>query len=157
MFGLGRHPCWSRRRPRTAPRSCCRGCRSGWWSSPSSDSGRKISSWWHTPLKVKHIQIKWCENLSKLLNKEEIVSSLTWLSVRHVRRVPHSHKSKLVESPVTLVGHLHRPSLPSIHDLIPRVPIWNTPTCTRDFWDQHLNVKSLSSDVTFTNCGKIWK
>lgn len=32
---------WSRRRPRREPRWGCTGCRSGWWSSPSSCSGRR--------------------------------------------------------------------------------------------------------------------
>lgn len=122
MFGLGLHPCWSRRRPRTKPRSYCRECRSGWWSSPSSDSGQRRWSWSHIPLRGEKMTFHRTRSSPVPVPGKTWRTpcrwSLTWLGVGHIRRVPQPHKGKLVESPVPLVCHLHRPPLPPVHDLV---------------------------------------
>ena len=51
---------WSRKRPRRGPQSRYRGCRSGWWSNPSSCWGRSKLSSAHSRLlreKMKFVNI----------------------------------------------------------------------------------------------------
>lgn len=52
------------------------------------------------------------------------VQYLTRLGVSNIGGVSQAYKSKLVESPVSLVSHLYCPSLPPVCDLILRITIY---------------------------------
>lgn len=60
------------------------------------------------------------------------VQYLTRLCMSNISSVSQANKSKLVESPVSLVSHLHCPSLPPVRDLILRITICTPRQYTED-------------------------
>lgn len=66
---------WSRTRPRTGQQSVYRGCRSGWWSSPSVCSGRRRPSSTRSRLRIK--------DNTKTNMKRRILFFWRWLKVMY--------------------------------------------------------------------------